>query len=239
MAELQKAIESDPTSHSAYLELARAYAQRGDFTAAEKVLRDSLEVDPQSVDTRMALGDALAAAGQEAEAGKEYRRVLERDPTQGISYVRLARLNQKQWRLQEAERLYRQWVEVVPNDAGPHVALAQFYWDTVRSMISLWSSSRTFVHGFLVLPAACYLMWCYRPLWIYQIPVPSPLGLGALVLLGVDGSSVPCRYVMASASCGSRDASRTVVGDPGDADRQGLSMASRISLLHASSENLD
>lgn len=58
------------------------------------------------------------------------------------------------------------------------------YWDTVRSMISLWSSSRTFVHGFLVLPAACYLMWCYRPLWIYQIPVPSPLGLGALVLLG-------------------------------------------------------
>src|SRR6185437_8917490 len=64
------------------------------------------------------------------------------------------------------------------------LAVVGLYWDTVQSMVSVWSSSRTFVHGFLVLPATCYLIWCYRPLWIYQVPVPSPLGLGILVLLG-------------------------------------------------------
>lgn len=58
------------------------------------------------------------------------------------------------------------------------------YWDTVQSMMSVWSTSRTFAHGFLVLPATGYLIWCYRPLWIHQVPAPSPFGLGTLVLLG-------------------------------------------------------
>lgn len=58
------------------------------------------------------------------------------------------------------------------------------YWDTIQSMISVWSTSRTFAHGFLVLPAAGYFIWCYRPLWIHQVQAPSPVGLGSLVLLG-------------------------------------------------------
>lgn len=62
--------------------------------------------------------------------------------------------------------------------------LVGLYWDTVQSMIRVWRSSRTFAHGFLVLPATCYLVWCYRPLWIHQVPVPSLLGLSALALLG-------------------------------------------------------
>lgn len=64
------------------------------------------------------------------------------------------------------------------------LVMVGLFWDTVQSMIDEWSSSRTFAHGFLVLPATCYLVWCYRPLWIHQVPVPSPWGVGALVLLG-------------------------------------------------------
>jgi exosortase A len=64
------------------------------------------------------------------------------------------------------------------------LVLVGLFWDTVQSMIDLWSSSRTFAHGFLVLPATWYLIWCYRRLWIHQIPVPSPWGVAALLLLG-------------------------------------------------------
>jgi exosortase A len=63
--------------------------------------------------------------------------------------------------------------------------MAGLYWDTVQSMVSVWSTSRTFAHGYLVLPAAGYLIWCYRPLWMHQVPVPSLWGLGAVVLLEV------------------------------------------------------
>jgi len=58
------------------------------------------------------------------------------------------------------------------------------FWETVRSMIDAWTSSRTFTHGFLVLPATGYLIWCYRSLWIHLVPAPSPWGVAVLALLG-------------------------------------------------------
>jgi exosortase A len=51
-------------------------------------------------------------------------------------------------------------------------------------MIDAWASSRTFAHGFLVLPATGYLIWCYRSSWIHLVPKPSPWGVAALALLG-------------------------------------------------------
>ena len=58
------------------------------------------------------------------------------------------------------------------------------FWETVQSMIHIWAGSRTFAHGFFVLPAAAYLIWCYRSLWLRLVPTPSPGGVAALVLLG-------------------------------------------------------
>ncbi len=132
IAELRKAIESDPTRHGAYLELARTYAQHGNFPEAEGVLRNSLQIDPQFVETLTALGDVLAAAGKESEAVQEYQRGLEVDRNSGLLYFKLAGISQKQRRFSEAEGLYRQWTEVLPNDAQAHISLAQFYRSTGR-----------------------------------------------------------------------------------------------------------
>lgn len=58
------------------------------------------------------------------------------------------------------------------------------FWETVRSMIDVWASSRTFEHGFLVLPATGYLVWCYRYMWMQLVPAPSAWGVAAVILLG-------------------------------------------------------
>jgi len=58
------------------------------------------------------------------------------------------------------------------------------FWETVRSMVDVWTNSRTFTHGFLVLPATGYLIWCYRSSWIHLVPTPNPWGVAALALLG-------------------------------------------------------
>jgi exosortase A len=63
------------------------------------------------------------------------------------------------------------------------LSLFGLYWDTVQSMIEVWAGSRTFAHGFLVLPAAGYLIWSYRPAWIHLVPVPNPWGVAALIML--------------------------------------------------------
>jgi exosortase A len=58
------------------------------------------------------------------------------------------------------------------------------FWETVRSMIQAWAGSRTFAHGFLVLPATGYLIWCFRHLWMQLKPAPTVWGVGALILPG-------------------------------------------------------
>lgn len=63
------------------------------------------------------------------------------------------------------------------------IGVVVIYWDTVQSMIEVWAGSRTFAYGFLILPATGYLIWCYRPAMIHLVPVPSPWGVAALIVL--------------------------------------------------------
>ena len=58
------------------------------------------------------------------------------------------------------------------------------FWPTFRSMIDVWERSRTFAHGFLVLPAAGYLIWSYRDKLMPLVPAPSAWGVFALILAG-------------------------------------------------------
>jgi len=54
------------------------------------------------------------------------------------------------------------------------------YWGTIERMVEMWANSRTFAHGFLIVPATAYLIWSYRDLWIRHEAYSSAWGLGAL-----------------------------------------------------------
>lgn len=60
-----------------------------------------------------------------------------------------------------------------------------FFWPTVGSMVAVWSQSRTFAHGFLVLPATMYLVWCYRDRVAPLVPTPNLWGLPVLLIMGI------------------------------------------------------
>ena len=62
------------------------------------------------------------------------------------------------------------------------VCLIGLYWGTIEKMVETWANSRTFAHGFLVLPATAYLVWSYRDRWIRQDAYPSVWGLSALFI---------------------------------------------------------
>lgn len=64
------------------------------------------------------------------------------------------------------------------------VAVVIVFWHTVRSMIDEWSHSRTFAHGFLVLPATLYLVWCYRDRLLEVSLRPHLGGIVLMALLG-------------------------------------------------------
>jgi exosortase A len=56
------------------------------------------------------------------------------------------------------------------------------YWGTIEGMVEMWANSRTFAHGFLILPATAYLIWSGRDLWIRHEAYPNVWGLGALFI---------------------------------------------------------
>lgn len=56
-------------------------------------------------------------------------------------------------------------------------------WPTVQTLIDAWTASRTFTHGFLILPATIYLLWVYRERLIGILPARSALGASIFTLL--------------------------------------------------------
>ncbi len=62
------------------------------------------------------------------------------------------------------------------------------YWDTLVSIVSIWSRSGTFTHGFLIVPIVVFLVWEQRAGLRALTPRPAPpalLFLAALVLAWV------------------------------------------------------
>src|SRR3569623_1959788 len=64
------------------------------------------------------------------------------------------------------------------------LALFAFYWETVASMVAIWSRSETFTHGFLILPISLILVWQRRRELARNTPAPD---LRPLPMLGVRG----------------------------------------------------
>lgn len=59
------------------------------------------------------------------------------------------------------------------------------YFGTVRSIVSIWNSSETFAHGYIILPISLWLIWRRRENFSLYPPQPYP---PALVLLGLIGA---------------------------------------------------
>ncbi|MGB9110211.1 MAG: exosortase A, partial [Telluria sp.] len=58
------------------------------------------------------------------------------------------------------------------------------YFGTVRSIVSIWNSSETFAHGYVILPISLWLVWRRRENFSLYPPQPWAPALALLALLG-------------------------------------------------------
>lgn len=61
------------------------------------------------------------------------------------------------------------------------VIIGVLAWPTTYVFVDLWSRSRTYAHGFLIIPATWYMIWEYRGRWMVHSPRPDPRGIALLV----------------------------------------------------------
>jgi exosortase A len=64
------------------------------------------------------------------------------------------------------------------------LALFALYFGTVRSIVSIWNSSETFAHGYVILPISLWLMWRKRENFSLYPPRPWAPALLLLAVLG-------------------------------------------------------
>ena len=93
------------------------------------------------------------------------------------------------WRVSTGRSVRSEWHAAGWILLAAALCVVVLFWSTIQSMADVWGSSRTFAHGYLVLPAAGYLIWSYRPKLIGLVPAPSASGLMAMLLSG-------CGWVM-------------------------------------------
>ena len=63
------------------------------------------------------------------------------------------------------------------------------YFGTVRSIVSIWNSSETFAHGYIILPISLWLLWRKRENFTLYPPKPYTPALVALAVLGLGWES--------------------------------------------------
>src|SRR5215472_10294972 len=77
---LQKAVDLDPYSAEALLDLSAAYEAQGQSEKARRALGAAERVYPLSADVRWSYGNFLLRQGEKQQAFAELRRALELDP---------------------------------------------------------------------------------------------------------------------------------------------------------------
>jgi tetratricopeptide (TPR) repeat protein len=126
-AELKKAIELDPKSMRAYIELARAYLFSKDPDAAEAALKQALAIEPRSIEVLVALGDFRVTTGKLDQAEAIYKQALDLAPENEEMYLRLAGFYQRFNKLTEAETTLQKLATLKPQDERPEILLGDFY----------------------------------------------------------------------------------------------------------------
>jgi tetratricopeptide (TPR) repeat protein len=98
----------------------RGQMTRGDFAAAERVLRKAVELAPESVDARFDLGTALFEQRNYPAAADCFRKVTELEPGHGPAYLRLGRCLASQGDRAGALRAFEAAVRYMPQSAEAH-----------------------------------------------------------------------------------------------------------------------
>lgn len=63
-------------------------------------------------------------------------------------------------------------------------AVVVLFWPTIATLVQAWSESRTYAHGFLVIPGTCFLLWCHCD----RVVTPAPHSWGWLAAAGPAGA---------------------------------------------------
>ena len=123
--EYEAALEADPKSVRARVNLIALYCRERQWSKAEHHFRAMVDLGLRVAEGHHNFAICLASQGESARAAGEFRTALEINPQYAPAWVGLAQLAEKEGRLDEAEASYRKAAEQAPDDAATQFNLAR------------------------------------------------------------------------------------------------------------------
>lgn len=118
--------------------LGNAYLRAGNFTNAERVLRQALDENATDWDALFILASAHLADGKYTQAEQELKIVIANVPTADNAYDALGTLYLDQNNTARAEETFKQGLEIAnPNNANLHNGLGVTYMQTGRRDLAI------------------------------------------------------------------------------------------------------
>ena len=127
LADMQKALQLDPSRSDSYLNLAMLQMHGEQWDAAEANFKKAADLGPKSTNALLSLGHFYQTRGRYPEAEQWFRRAIETakdDPTPRLS---LASLYMAENKLGQAEEFLRQSKKDFPNNPVGYRMLGDFY----------------------------------------------------------------------------------------------------------------
>jgi protein O-GlcNAc transferase len=124
---LRKAVELDPRSTTAQMDLGRSLLRIQDFNGAATVFETLVAKVPALLDAHLFLEVAYSRANRVPETIKECKRVLEMLPDHFGSHMTLGEFLAKSGDREAAVLELQKAAKIRPNGPGPHAALAMVY----------------------------------------------------------------------------------------------------------------
>ena len=137
VAVYERAIELDPQSTGAFVNLGTIYFNARQFAAAEKYYRMALEADPEYPLAHFNLGNLYDERGDRARALQHYLAALQINPAYADAHYNLALLYQNSNQPMKAARHWREYLKCDPSSSWAAIARREL--DRIRTA--------TIVHG--------------------------------------------------------------------------------------------
>ena len=104
----------------------------GDFTAAERDIKEAASLDPKNVNIVLNYASLLSKADSTGEALQMYKHALSLDPASNAAMTALGYLSRQSGNNDAAEKYFAQLAKLYPDDYVPYLALGDLYTSTRR-----------------------------------------------------------------------------------------------------------
>lgn len=155
-------VETQKSAAITYINVGRAYREKGNLIEAEELLKKAAGHDPGNIVCYMELATLYQVSGQSSKALQMYKKIRDIEPDSPISYLVIGILSAHLKHFDDAEEAFQTMITLAPQKSDGYRELARLYLKTgqklpqARQLAEKAVAVEAYAANYFVLSWACY-----------------------------------------------------------------------------------